>query len=37
LLTLGNQLAGPVLLGVVALGLVIFGIYGLCEARWRKS
>jgi len=21
---------------VVALGLVIFGIYSLCEARWRK-
>jgi membrane protease YdiL (CAAX protease family) len=36
LLTLRNQPAGPVLLGVVALGLVIFGIYGLCEARWRK-
>ena len=21
---------------LVALGLVVFGIYGLCEARWRK-
>lgn len=36
LLTLRNQPAGPVLLMLVALGLVIFGIYGLCEARWRK-
>ncbi len=22
---------------VVALGLVVFGVYGLCEARWRRS
>jgi hypothetical protein len=36
LLTLRNQPAGPVLLGAVAFGLVIFGLYGLCEARWRK-
>jgi Domain of Unknown Function (DUF1206) len=36
LLTLRNQPAGPVLLTLVALGLVIFGLYGLCEARWRK-
>jgi hypothetical protein len=36
LLGLRNQPAGPVLLIVVALGLVIFGIYGLCEARWRR-
>jgi hypothetical protein len=21
---------------LAALGLVIFGVYGLCEARWRK-
>ena len=21
---------------LVALGLVVFGVYGLCEARWRK-
>jgi hypothetical protein len=27
---------GPWLLVVVAPGLVIFGIYSLCEARWRK-
>jgi Domain of Unknown Function (DUF1206) len=36
LLTLRNQPAGPVLLLLVALGLVIFGLYGLCEARWRR-
>jgi uncharacterized integral membrane protein len=36
LLTLRDQPAGPVLLILVALGLVIFGVYGLCEARWRK-
>ena len=36
LLTLRNGPAGPVLLALVALGLVIFGIYGLCEARWRR-
>lgn len=36
LLSLRNQAAGPVLLVLVALGLVIFGIYGLCEARWRR-
>ena len=36
LLTLRGQPLGEVLLFVAALGLVIFGIYGLCEARWRK-
>ena len=36
LLTVRNQPAGPVLLVLVALGLVIFGLYGLCEARWRR-
>src|SRR5262245_23306803 len=36
LLTLRNEPAGPILLLLVALGLVIFGIYGLCEARWRR-
>jgi Domain of Unknown Function (DUF1206) len=36
LLTLRNQPLGEVLLLVAALGLVIFGVYGLCEARWRK-
>jgi hypothetical protein len=27
---------GPWLLGVVALGLVLFGVYSGCEARWRE-
>jgi Domain of Unknown Function (DUF1206) len=36
LLTLRDQPFGVVLLAVAALGLVIFGVYGLCEARWRK-
>ena len=36
LLTLRDQPFGPALLVAAALGLVIFGIYGLCEARWRK-
>ncbi len=29
--------AGPWLLGVAAVGLVAFGIYGLAEARWRVT
>jgi len=36
LLTLRNQPFGQVLLIIAALGLIIFGVYGLCEARWRK-
>jgi hypothetical protein len=36
LLTLRNQPFGQVLLILAALGLITFGIYGLCEARWRK-
>ncbi len=36
LLTLRNQPFGEVLLLLAALGLLIFGVYGLCEARWRK-
>ena len=36
LLTLRNQPFGEVLLILAALGLIVFGIYGLCEARWRK-
>jgi UDP-N-acetylmuramyl pentapeptide phosphotransferase/UDP-N-acetylglucosamine-1-phosphate transferase len=36
LLTLRNQPFGQVLLVLAALGLIIFGIYGLCEARWRR-
>ena len=36
LLTLRNQPFGEFLLIIAALGLITFGIYGLCEARWRK-
>jgi Domain of Unknown Function (DUF1206) len=36
LLTLRNQPFGEVLTIMAALGLLVFGIYGLCEARWRK-
>ena len=36
LLTLRNQPFGEFLLILAAVGLAIFGIYGLCEARWRK-
>jgi drug/metabolite transporter (DMT)-like permease len=36
LLTLRNQPFGEVLMIVAALGLAVFGSYGLCEARWRK-
>jgi type IV secretory pathway VirB2 component (pilin) len=27
---------GPWLLVLVALGLIVFGIYSFCEARWRR-
>ena len=37
LLTLRNQPFGEVLLGLAALGLIVFGIYALCEARWHKT
>jgi hypothetical protein len=36
LLTLRDQPFGPALLIGVALGLAVFGVYGLCEARWRR-
>ncbi len=36
LLTLRNQPSGELLMLLAALGLVVFGIYGLCEARWRR-
>lgn len=29
--------AGPVLLIAAALGLLLFGVYSFCEARWRKA
>jgi RNase P/RNase MRP subunit POP5 len=35
LLTLRDQPFGEVLMLLAALGLLIFGVYGLCEARWR--
>jgi uncharacterized protein DUF1206 len=36
LLTLRDAPLGEFLVLLAALGLVIFGVYGLCEARWRK-
>jgi hypothetical protein len=36
LLTLRNQPFGEFLMMLAALGLAVFGVYGLCEARWRK-
>jgi len=36
LLTLRNQPLGEILMLPAALGLIVFGVYGLCEARWRK-
>lgn len=35
--TLRDAPLGPVLLLIVALGLVMFGLFGLCEARWRRT
>ncbi len=36
LLTLRGAPLGQFLLLLAALGLVVFGVYGLCEARWRR-
>jgi formate-dependent phosphoribosylglycinamide formyltransferase (GAR transformylase) len=36
LLTLRSQPLGEFLMILAALGLAIFGLYGLCEARWRR-
>jgi type IV secretory pathway VirB2 component (pilin) len=36
LLTLREQPFGEFLMMLAALGLLVFGVYGLCEARWRK-
>jgi len=33
---LRDATAGPILLLVVALGLLLFGVYGYCEAVWRR-
>ena len=35
--SLRDTRAGPILLLVVALGLIAFGIYGFAEARWRRA
>jgi Domain of Unknown Function (DUF1206) len=34
--TLRDQHYGAALLALAAVGLIIFGLYGLCEARWRR-
>jgi hypothetical protein len=34
---LADTPAGPWLLGVVAIGLVMFGVYGFAEAKWRRT
>lgn len=36
LLTLRDQPFGEFLLLLAAAGLLVFGVYGLCEARWRR-
>ena len=36
LLTLRDQPFGEFLVMLAALGLIVFGVYGLCEARWRQ-
>jgi hypothetical protein len=35
--TLANQPYGQVLLALAALGLAVFGVFGLAEARWQKT
>jgi hypothetical protein len=35
LTTLAKTPLGPWLLGLIAVGLVLFGVYSCCEARWR--
>ena len=35
--TLAAQSYGPVLLGVLAVGLIAFGLYGFAAARWAKT
>jgi hypothetical protein len=37
LLTLRDAPLGPVLLVAVAVGLIMFGLFGLCEARWSRT
>lgn len=35
--TLANQPFGPWLLGLVAAGIIAFGVFGLAEARWART
>jgi type IV secretory pathway VirB2 component (pilin) len=35
--TLRDTALGPWLLVVVALGLIMFGLFGFCEARWHRT
>jgi hypothetical protein len=35
--TLADRSYGPWVLGVLAAGLIVFGLYGLAEARWAKT
>jgi hypothetical protein len=37
LLTIRDSTYGPVLLVILALGLIMFGLFGFCEARWRRT
>ena len=34
--TMQNRAYGQLILAAAAIGLLIFGLYGLCEARWRR-
>jgi type IV secretory pathway VirB2 component (pilin) len=34
---LRDTTAGPWLLGLVALGVIVFGLYGYCESAWHKT
>jgi hypothetical protein len=34
---LADTSSGPWLLGVVAVGLIMFGVYGFAEAKWRRT
>ena len=35
-LTLRDEPFGPIVLLLVASGLFVFGVYALCEVRWRR-
>lgn len=34
---LADRPEGPLILGILAAGLIVFGLYGLAEARWAKT